>query len=97
MSHYVYVIAREENRVLVFSMAPDSGKLTLLRQAGLDGEPYTACFSPAQDSLYVTINVAVPTQLTREQRRLMEQMDEVLAHKIKVMPRKAFEHAVRDA
>ena len=57
MSHYVYVIAREENRVLVFSMAPDSGKLTLLRQAGLDGEPYTACFSPAQDSLYVTINV----------------------------------------
>ena len=57
MSHYVYVLARERNRVLVFSMAPDSGRLTLRSEAGLDGSPYTGCFSPAQDTLYVTITI----------------------------------------
>ena len=57
MSYYVYVLARDENRVLVFAMDPDSGKLTLKSEAGLDGSPYTGCFSPAQDSLYVTITI----------------------------------------
>lgn len=57
MSHYVYVLAREVDRVVVFAMDPDSGKLTQKSEAALDGNPYTGCFSPAQDSLYVTITI----------------------------------------
>ncbi len=86
----VPTLGKEEK--LKIPAGTQSGSTFRLRGRGfprLDGR--------GKGDLYVTINVAVPTQLTREQRRLMEQLDEVLAHKIKAMPRKAFEHAVRDA
>jgi 6-phosphogluconolactonase len=54
MSHYVYAPVKGDNRVLVFSLDPSSGKLSLSQEDAIEGVPYVSGFSPKQDTFYVS-------------------------------------------
>ncbi len=53
MSYYVYISLRDDDRVLVFSMDPESGRLDLRHSVEVPGGPAPIALSPDQRYMYV--------------------------------------------
>ncbi len=52
MSHYLYVALGGENKILAFAMDPASGRLKLLDDVAVQGDPGPLCVNPNRGFLY---------------------------------------------
>ena len=52
MPYYMYVALQEDNKISVFNVDPDNGKLTLQTDVDVPGGPFTLAISPDRQYLY---------------------------------------------
>ena len=52
MAYYMYVALQGDNKILVFTIDPQTGKLTPQSDVSLSGGPFTMAISPDRQSLY---------------------------------------------
>ena len=53
MSYYMYIALQEDEKIAVFTIDPDSGKLTHQAEVAVPGGPFTMAVSPDRGFLYV--------------------------------------------
>ena len=58
MSHYMYVSLQDDDKILVFAMDSDTGKLTAKADMPAAGGPSASAISPDRKTLYVGLRNA---------------------------------------